>query len=221
MDRKSANESSELGAPDRTASGGGDLRQPGSSAGSATSGGDLLRQALGGDARSWNELVRLHTPFLLRVAASYRLDDEAQDAVQVAFVRLLENASTIRNPNAVKSWLATTVQHECLKTLRRRNRESPTGDDADWDELLPASGQPPLDDELLRREERELLHQALSGLRRRDRELLVLLSDPDTDSYTTVSQRLGMPIGSIGPTRQRTLLRVRDALGSLGLQDCA
>jgi len=165
-----------------------------------------------GDERAWELLVRRYQPYLLRLAASYRIHEDAHDAVQTTFLRLLEHGGAIRKPEAVKSWLAAVLRRECLAAVRRRQREQPA--DLELDGLLPASWEPDLDDALLVQEDAEFLQEALSRLTARHRELLELLSDPDTSSYRTVSERLGMPIGSIGPTRQRALLRLHDALST-------
>jgi DNA-directed RNA polymerase specialized sigma24 family protein len=38
-------------------------------------------------------------------------------------------------------------------------------------------------------------------------------------SYQDIGARLGMPVGSIGPTRARILARLREALATAGLED--
>jgi RNA polymerase sigma factor (sigma-70 family) len=65
------------------------------------------------------------------------------------------------------------------------------------------------DDELLAAERRELLNDALSELPTRRRQLMqVLVTQPEL-SYEDVGRMLAMPIGSIGPTRARSLARLR------------
>jgi len=176
-----------------------------------TAGDSCLRDG-DGDERAWELLVRRYQPYLLRLAASYRIHDDAHDAVQTTFLRLLEHGGEIRKPEAVKSWLATVLRRECLAAVRRRRREQPS--EVELDGLLPASHDPDPDDALLRQEEAGFVQEAMGRLPVRHRELLDLLSDPDTSSYRTVSELLDMPIGSIGPTRQRALSRLHDALST-------
>jgi RNA polymerase sigma factor (sigma-70 family) len=178
----------------------------------------------------WEDLVEAHGPYLVRLAASYRIGDEARDVVQSAFVRLLERGGTIRDPQAVRFWLATVVRRESLRVLRRAKRERPVDDEADWDVVGSRTGLrssvDPVAEAAVRADERRSVSAALATLRRRDRELLLLLSEPGPDRYRAASERLGMPIGSIGPTRQRALERMRRALDAAGsgtgeLMDCA
>jgi DNA-directed RNA polymerase specialized sigma24 family protein len=66
------------------------------------------------------------------------------------------------------------------------------------------------DEELLRAERREALLAGLAELPPRMRELLLLLLHDDPPlSYAQITERTGMPIGSIGPTRARALERLR------------
>jgi RNA polymerase sigma factor (sigma-70 family) len=176
--------------------------------------GYCFAEAGGGDGRAWELLVRRYQPYLLRLAASYRIGEDAHDAVQNTFLRLLEHGSEIRKPEAVKYWLATVLRHECLAVISRRRREQPIEADG-MDALLPPAGEAAVDSAMLAEEDARCVREALTRLPDRQRELLVLLSDPDTSSYKTVGERLDMPIGSIGPTRQRALTRLQEALSTV------
>ena len=167
----------------------------------------------GGDGRAWELLVRRYQPYLLRLAASYRIGEDAHDAVQNTFMRLLEHGTEIRKPEAVKYWLASVLRNECLSLIARRRREKPLDVD-NLDALLPPAGDPAPDSALLSEEGAQYVQEALTRLPARQRELLVMLSDPDT-SYKTIGERMQMPIGSIGPTRQRALARLHEALSTV------
>ena len=56
----------------------------------------------------------------------------------------------------------------------------------------------------------ELLLRAFAELSAQHRELLPVLVQDPPPSYAEVSARLGIPIGSIGPTRARALQRIRE-----------
>jgi DNA-directed RNA polymerase specialized sigma24 family protein len=113
----------------------------------------------------------------------------------------VENLPTLRDPERVGGWLATTVRREC--------RGVPVDD-----EILagfPDAG-PPVDAALLAREQAGDLWQAFERMQARCQTLLrVLMSDPPP-SYQDVAAALEMPVGSIGPTRARCLDRLRALL---------
>jgi RNA polymerase sigma factor (sigma-70 family) len=163
----------------------------------------LVRSAEG-DQLAWGRLITRFTPLLWAVARAHRLSDaDASDAVQGTWLRLVENLGRIREPDRVGAWLATTCRRECLAALRRGSREQPVEQDRVVD--LTGADHRSVDADLLRRERDARLWAVFEGLGDPCRRLLrALLADPPP-SYEEVSAGLGMPIGSIGPTRGRCL----------------
>ena len=166
----------------------------------------LVAAALDGDHGSWNRLVERYMPVVLSVVRRFRLQgSDADDVVQTVWLRTVEKLDTVRDPEALPGWLVATTRHECHHLLRARQRVSPS-------EQAGSGAQdeaPPLESQLLRLERHEALLAALAELPDRQRNvLLVLLEDPPP-SYAEVSRRLGLPVGSIGPTRARALARIR------------
>jgi RNA polymerase sigma factor (sigma-70 family) len=135
---------------------------------------------------------------------------DAADAVQTTWLRLVEKLDSVREPEYLGRWLVTTVRRECLATLRRGARVRSVSDA--WEDL-PTTGDP-LDGALLREERDAELWKAFSTLTERCRSLLrVLMADPPP-SYEEVSEAFDMPVGSIGPTRQRCLKSLRNIMTS-------
>jgi DNA-directed RNA polymerase specialized sigma24 family protein len=59
---------------------------------------------------------------------------------------------------------------------------------------------------------RDVVRRNVAKLLPRHRVLLEMISGSDRPNYATISAELGMPVGSIGPTRRRGLERVRRLL---------
>jgi RNA polymerase sigma factor (sigma-70 family) len=175
------------------------------------SAGDLLRAARAGDKDAWTDLVAQHTGLIWSIARSFRLSRvAADDVVQTVWLRLLEKGGTIRDPDAVTSWLATTARRECLAAYRRAPEEV-------CDDRLPdlVEGRQP--EEIHLRSDRDrVLWEALERLPERDRMLLRVLAGGSR--YDDVSAALEMPRGSIGPTRARALQRLRAELHRAGVE---
>ena len=68
-----------------------------------------------------------------------------------------------------------------------------------------------LDETLLADERRQALRDGLAELPADRRALLLLLLEDPPLSYREISARLGIPIGSIGPTRVRALAQLRNS----------
>jgi RNA polymerase sigma factor (sigma-70 family) len=163
--------------------------------------------------------VRGLTARLRAVARAHRVPaHEVDDVVQTTWLRLLEHGDSIREPRAVSGWLQTTARRESLRVLRGAARTQPTDPAALPDDR---DSEPGPDAQVVSAEVAAILGEAIDALPRRQRHLMrMLLREPDAP-YTQVSAVLGMPIGSIGPTRARALERLRqDArLSSLIWQD--
>jgi RNA polymerase sigma factor (sigma-70 family) len=176
--------------------------------------GQLVRAAAGGDQAAWNRLVERFNGLVWSVARAHRLAGaDASDVVQTTWLRLVENLDRLQDPERVGAWLATTARRECLRTLRLSARHVPTET-----ELLPDPGtDAPLDASLLANERDRALWMAFGGLSERCQMLLrILVADPPP-SYEEVGEVLDMPIGSIGPTRQRCLERLRGLAETAGV----
>jgi RNA polymerase sigma factor (sigma-70 family) len=149
------------------------------------------------------------------VARALGLDAvDAADVSQTTWLRLAEHLGRLREPERVGAWLAVTARREALRTRQRSARvvlDSWCGDGPDDDGEL--------DTALLRDERDALLWRTFSSLSEPCKALLrVLMTDPPP-SYVEVGEALDMPVGSIGPRRQRCLRALRkqidDAAGVL------
>ncbi|MDA0185275.1 sigma-70 family RNA polymerase sigma factor [Solirubrobacter phytolaccae] len=168
----------------------------------------LVAAAARGDEHAWAMLVERFGPRLLRVARAHGLSPhEAEDAVQETWVRLLRNIERVREPNALGGWLATTARHESLRVRERSAREKPTGDELTLDHADGTGSEAETQLDTLTC--RAAVTRALDGLPPRHRALLRALFAESEPSYREIATQLDMPIGSIGPIRQRCLAQLR------------
>ena len=138
---------------------------------------------------------------------------DARDVCQTTWLRLLENLRSIEQPDRVAGWLATTVRREAIRTAQRSNRSVLTDENRVFDAVRhePAPDLPA--DDLPVRE----LAVAVADLPERSRALIALLLVDPPLPYGDISRTLGMPIGSIGPTRARILATIRTKLERRGI----
>jgi RNA polymerase sigma factor (sigma-70 family) len=171
--------------------------------------GELLQLAASGDRAAWSTLVERYEGLLWGIARSHRLDESsASDVVQTTWLRLVEHAGGLRNPEALAGWLATTVRNECLRVLRHQSRQVPTEDDR-----MPLDAVAAVDETRLLARERDVeLWSAFATLSSRCQSLLRLLVVEPAPSYEEIGAALGIAVGSIGPTRGRCLDMLRRAM---------
>ena len=150
------------------------------------------------------ETYRNHYSSLLKLAALL-LDDTAscEDVVQEAFIRVHSARSRVRDPEKTLAYLRQTVVNLSRSTLRRRLigmrlAPKPMPDMASAEEGAY---------ELL---EKDALIQALKGIQRRQREVLVLRYFSDL-TESQVAHLLGISVGSVKAYGSRGIeaLRVR------------
>jgi RNA polymerase sigma factor (sigma-70 family) len=168
----------------------------------------LVSASLDGDADAWNEIVARYARLVGTVTRRYRLSaPDAQDVIQTVWLNLVEHLARLRDPAALPRWLVTTAEHECQRQVRNRGR-SRAIDPSDVTHLTDADSGP-IDEELLAAERHQVLRDGLAELSAHHRNLLTLLATDPPPTYEEISRILGIPIGSIGPTRIRALQQLR------------
>ena len=166
----------------------------------------LVHRAAAGDERAWTLLVGRFDATVRGLARRYGLCDADRDEVaQRTWMALLRHIDRLGTHPALAGWLVTTARHECLRVLRATRREQPV----DEPEHVGEPDGMGVDDQLLETERRDALHRALGGVPDRERRLMELLMQEPPLSYDEISAALGIPKGSIGPTRGRCIARLR------------
>jgi RNA polymerase sigma factor (sigma-70 family) len=177
----------------------------------------LLSLAGHGDEAAMRAIVDRFDGLLWSIVRSFRLGEaQAADAVQTTWLRLLENLRTIRDPERLPAWLKTTAQRASIDTIRSVKRERQldlhgTDIDAPWNRDADRHHNEP-EASVMRKERIAMVRRAVQELSERHQDLLGLLVATPPMSYQEIGARLGMPVGSIGPTRARLLARLRNAL---------
>jgi RNA polymerase sigma factor (sigma-70 family) len=170
---------------------------------------ELIAAAAAGEQRGWLGLVDRYGPLVRQVARRYRLSEqESQDVSQTVWLRLLEHIGRIREPLAFPGWLVTTTRNEALRVLKANQRTRPVAA-IDNFTLEVNHQEATAEDRLLRDERQKMVRDGLAELKPEHRALLLLLHAEPKVSYEEISRRLGMPQGSIGPTRARCLEKLK------------
>lgn len=175
---------------------------------------DLVRGCLRGDAGAWDELVERYGRLVYSIPRRLGLTSaDADDVFQVVFGIVLRRLESLRDVERLSAWLIRTTYRESwrLGKRRRQRRGEALNEDLPGDET-------PTDEQVATWERQHLVRQGLGLIDERCRKLLeALFFEPQTPDYEEIARRLGMKIGSIGPTRARCFSKLEAILVKLGL----
>ena len=181
----------------------------------------LIEACRRGDASAWRALVERYQRLVYAIVRRVGLDEHAAaDVFQTVFARLLQHLPNLAQPDRLQAWIVTTAKREALLQRSRGLRTvsmttSAAGADDETPEWDVADESPLPEDALAELQELNQVRQALTRMDPRCRKLLEALfgDHAEPTAYEDVARRLGMPVGSIGPTRSRCLARLRQMLG--------
>jgi len=170
---------------------------------------DLATRARNGDKGAWDALVERYAPLIWSICRRHQLvGADADEVGQSVWLRLVDQLDKLREPAALPGWLATTARRECLRVLHAMRGPQSARYELKT-EILP-DGQPETaDQELLAAERHAALHEAFLTLPPRGQQLIALLIQDPSVPYAEISAKLGIPVGSIGPSRRRYLDKLR------------
>ena len=170
----------------------------------------LVSAARQGDEDALGEIVTELSPVLWHVARAVGLSSgDAEDVLQTVWMRLLSHLDNIHNSAALGGWLVVTTRREAWRVRAQERAKLPA--DQELFAALPDQA-PGSEEQVIVDEQRRTLWAAFAQLSRRCQELLRIVAFVPRPDYRAIAAELGMPVGSIGPTRQRALSRLREQL---------
>jgi RNA polymerase sigma factor (sigma-70 family) len=174
--------------------------------------GEVFARYRSGDEAKMADLVALLTPILWHTVRAQRLDAaNAEDVLQTTWLSLVRAADSITDPRAVLQWMVVTARREAWRVSRREARTEPTAFDR-HDVADQPTDRP--ETTAIRTDEQDRLWRHIAALPEKCRQLLRVIAFADRPDYAAVATALGMPVGSIGPTRGRCLAKLRARLAA-------
>lgn len=172
----------------------------------------LVAAARDGREDAIGQIVTELSPLLWQVARAAGLSaSDAEDVLQTVWLRLLTHLDDIHTSSALTAWLVTTTRREAWRVRGTGRKELPA--DQDWLAAVP-DHRPDAEGLAVAADLRRELWMALGQLPPQCQELLRIVAFVPRPDYDVVAAKLGMPRGSIGPTRGRCLAKLRALLAS-------
>jgi RNA polymerase sigma factor (sigma-70 family) len=194
---------------------------------------ELVQSCINQDPDGWRRLVQRYANLVHSVPVRYGLSPmEVDDVGQEVFLILAQSIHQIEDPERLPGWLTTTARRVTWRAMQKRRRELPA-EGVDFEDPFALIAEQlsdhnpsahvfgstaPTTQELLEGwSQQEIIQIGLTQLGNRCQQLITMLFlDPHEPSYDEISERLDMPVGSIGPTRNRCLHKLRSILERLG-----
>ena len=179
----------------------------------------LLEALRAGDDAAYEFLVRDRGPRMLAVARRLlRIEQDAQDALQEAFLAAFNALDGFRGGARLSTWLHRIVVNACLMKIRSRKQKAEEPIESFLPQFLedghhvtrPAEWQQPAEALVERREVREFVRSCIDRLPESHRTVLILRDIEDLDTAET-AQMLGIEEGAV----KTRLHRARQALRGL------
>lgn len=171
---------------------------------------ELVSRIRAGDESVWRDMSDQYEPLLRWIGRQCRLSaEDTDDVIQVTWMHCLERIGQLTDPDKLSGWLTTICRRECIRLATKGRREVPVSE-PDLARLIGDGcndGDPYA--EVAVRDQHNRLYHAISALPKRQKGLLAELLRQEGQSYLDISRRLDLPVGSIGPTRQRAVTRLR------------
>ena len=170
---------------------------------------ELLLKCRQGDPQAFADLMQQYERLVFSIPFNYGFSRaEADDITQNTFVIFIENMERLQDDSNLGAWLATIARRQTWRHFRKKQRETSidTHDEESASMFVVETDFNNLD----RQNEVTMLHEALAQINEKCRQLLqALYFDMEQPSYEEIAQTMGMPLGSVGPTRARCLKKLK------------
>jgi RNA polymerase sigma factor (sigma-70 family) len=169
----------------------------------------LLERYRGGERDALEQLMAAGRPIVVAAARRFlRSHADIEDVVQETWMVLVLHQERIEQPECLPAWLRTTATNIARRTSKRSARYATVDDPTAMSDLASATPDE-CERAALTTERTVAVHCALASLANDDRRLLLLLTDDRELPYRVVGSLVNRPVGSLGPTRQRLIGKLR------------
>ncbi|RKU10716.1 hypothetical protein C6502_10855 [Candidatus Poribacteria bacterium] len=129
----------------------------------------LIRRAQSGDEGAFVELIRVYYPFVYAIVIKIVNDPhDAEEIVQDTFLNAYRGLGRYQEMERFKNWLGEIARNRARSWLRKQRIDTVPIDEVN-EHTLGTEDLP--DEQLIRREQRELIRRAMDTLSEKDREI--------------------------------------------------
>ena len=173
----------------------------------------LLRRAQNGDPEAFGRLMEPLEQLVWRVCWHYTGNREtAEDCGQEAMIRIWRNLANYRGECALESWVYRIAANCCMDWLRKKKRDRSVSVEPLREQGFdPADTSPGTAEQVVAKDERQRLREAISLLPDEQREALIL-TQLEKVPYEEAARALGVSEGTVKSRVNRAKTRLKELL---------
>ena len=173
----------------------------------------LLRRAQNGDPDAFGQLMEPLEQLVWRVCWHYTGNREAaEDCGQEAMIRIWRNLANYRGECALESWVYRIAANCCMDWLRKKKRDKSVSMEPMREQGFdPADPSPGTEEQVVAKDERQRLREAIAQLPDDQREALIL-TQLEKIPYDEAAQSLGISEGTVKSRVNRAKARLKEIL---------
>ncbi len=164
----------------------------------------LVQNAINGDTKSYDKLMNRYKKNVYYIALRFlNNENDAEDATQECFVKAFSSLNKYEAKFAFSTWLYKIASNTCVDFIRKRKFEmlslscNLNNNEEDNSELqINDTKFFTPDDDLERKERREIIHKIVSSLPQKYR-ILIELRFYEELSYEEIAASTNLPIGTV------------------------
>jgi len=179
---------------------------------------ELLQQAALGNLEAFEALIQSYERLIYNI--TYRAlgnPEDARDASQEVCIKIYKNIGKCTSIKAFKSWVYTVANNTCIDEIRRRKNKTADSldalvqtDDGTMEKQLRSDDLTP-EENLLLKEKREILQEAILQLSPEHR-VLIVLRDIQGLSYDELADTTNTSLGTVKSRLSRARIQLRKIL---------
>ena len=177
----------------------------------------LLRRAQRGDPEAFGQLMEPLEQLIWRICWHYTGDREASsDCGQDAMIRIWHSLDSYRGDCAFESWIYRIAANCCIDWLRKKKRDrSVSMEPLKEQGFDPADTSPGTEDQVIAKEERRRLREAIAMLPD-DQQQALVLTQLERVPYEEAARILDVSEGTVKSRVNRAKARLREILSPEG-----
>ena len=175
----------------------------------------LLRRAQSGDPEAFERLMEPLEQLVWRVGWHYTGNREAaEDCGQEAMIRIWRNLANYRGECALESWVYRIAANCCMDWLRKKKRDRSVSMEPMVEQGFdPADDSPGTEEQVVAKDERQRLREAIALLPEDQREALIL-TQLEKVPYEEAARALGVSEGTVKSRVNRAKARLKEILSA-------